>query len=813
MTRVENVKKNTGAATARGRGTYSAQACNVCRIKKSKCDGVRPVCESCSIGGRQSECSWGREPARKPRTEAHFESLRKRIDALEEYVVLLESMLDKCRLEHNGVDAQAWLQFKPLDVESAAVDDVQLGPEHDDDDMEPELGGAIAQELCVGSTHDLTYEKGIFISHGNTAPFRFVSQSGTLALPPASRFPAITEHPEATYTLLVDGVGDTPFNPDFDWSRHLPSVVPLDRRTHDKLLDLLFKFFTSWCLRIIPAFSCETCIPLQTAHYSPMLHNALLALATAFSDDLRIRDLKARQYFAVAAKNLIESECQKPNLSVVHALSILGSFHSSQGDQTLGYLYFGMSARMSQALGLNIECSPWVRSGLINEYDMLDRYWAYWTTFTQDVCWSLYVGRDFYSHLDELPWHYLPAGIPPQPNLLSKTFAATCELLRIARRIMDVVYGFCLNLNRSINDVDSDWASLELNTWKGQLSPDIDITIKSRPTATPHLLMTHLAYWWLFILLHRPFYHRRPRPIHSSDKDIDHAKLCKRAAENIMELLGTWRTLYTLRYVPITLIQTIFSAGTIYLLTAVHATTGLRVFETSLEHSLSQANLCIQYLLETGKSWQCATNIAGILRNLLQEQRGSARLIPQLAEPTAASPSTSSGRGASRRRRGRSASTKSIDRTRTRGSTPASTAQANPVSVPISPLLMTSLSLSSPSLTALPSPPSNPTLSATPPVPPIPIEQTPQLNPFDSLFDDPNIFSMDSTRLLAMLGGQTFPDTPFVASFSANNINGNIEMDHTYASTRDEEMHGLDADGGILDEELRDIWERYFGNI
>jgi hypothetical protein len=79
-----------------------------------------------------------------------------------------------------------------------------------------------------------------------------------------------------------------------------------------------------------------------------MLHNALVALALAFLDDAKFRDFKARQYFADKAKSYLEAECQKPNISVVQALSLIGSFHSSQGDQTLGYLYFGMSARVSQ---------------------------------------------------------------------------------------------------------------------------------------------------------------------------------------------------------------------------------------------------------------------------------------------------------------------------------------------------------------------------------------------------------------------------------------------------------------------------------
>jgi hypothetical protein len=76
-----------------------------------------------------------------------------------------------------------------------------------------------------------------------------------------------------------------------------------------------------------------------------MLHNAIVALALAFSDE-PFRDLKTRNRYADTAKSFIESECRKPNLSVVHALSVLASFHSSQGDQTVGYMYFGMSSSL-----------------------------------------------------------------------------------------------------------------------------------------------------------------------------------------------------------------------------------------------------------------------------------------------------------------------------------------------------------------------------------------------------------------------------------------------------------------------------------
>ena len=87
-----------------------------------------------------------------------------------------------------------------------------------------------------------------------------------------------------------------------------------------------------------------------------------------------------------------------------------------------------------------------------------------------------------------------------------------------------------------------------------------------------------------------------------------------------MELLSTWRTLYKLRYCPTTLIQTVFSAGTVYLLIAMQACSGTRVARKELKHSLDQETLVQQYLQEIGVSWNCATHISVTLRRLMDEQ-------------------------------------------------------------------------------------------------------------------------------------------------------------------------------------------------
>ncbi|KAJ7016713.1 hypothetical protein C8F04DRAFT_926102, partial [Mycena alexandri] len=48
--------------------------------------------------------------------------------------------------------------------------------------------------------------------------------------------------------------------------------------------------------------------PPRTPHYSPMLHNALLAISAVSSDDPHLRDAKTRDRFAQAAKTCLETE-------------------------------------------------------------------------------------------------------------------------------------------------------------------------------------------------------------------------------------------------------------------------------------------------------------------------------------------------------------------------------------------------------------------------------------------------------------------------------------------------------------------------
>lgn len=109
--------------------------------------------------------------------------------------------------------------------------------------------------------------------------------------------------------------------------------------------------------------------PPITPHYSPMLHNAILSLAAVYSDNPGIRDSETRQHFANAAKAYLEVDCKKPNLSLMHALTFLGSFYTNEGDRIQAEMFIGSSTSyyfspphqhsfvgMSKSIGTIREC-------------------------------------------------------------------------------------------------------------------------------------------------------------------------------------------------------------------------------------------------------------------------------------------------------------------------------------------------------------------------------------------------------------------------------------------------------------------------
>ncbi|KAF8216722.1 hypothetical protein K438DRAFT_1925784 [Mycena galopus ATCC 62051] len=650
-----------GFANPRSRGPYSTQACSICRAKKTKCDGVKPVCGSCVDCGRDDECSWGRDSTKKPRTEAHFESLRKRLDTLQTYVDLLERRLAKCICQ----DISSHLQFRPDEQSEEGGSDILNSDEE------------ITQELTV-PTQRLKLADIDPLLHGaifSSAPSK------------PAKIPEVFENPTASYVLQVDGVDISQSHPDIDWSRHLPPEVAMDRREHDQILErgsklhnvFLPPVFFRDMYRALSVPQSEE--PPATPHYSPMLHNAILAVSATLSDNAYLRDVKTRQYFVQKAQACFDFK--KPDHSMVHAMEYIGMFYTDCGDQVPAELYFAMGSRLCWILDPGVNATQQVEAGLITHDEMVGRNWAYWSRFSmvsasyssfhtntgpQDVLLALFWGKDFPqprntpmpfvdSVMDQIPWYYAPAKLPPQGNYQTLVLFEMSALITIACQIADVINQLRRSTRPNVTKVAEHVTKidLELNNWKSRLPEPLEITLVNRDSSTAHRLMLHLGYWWCFITLHRPFFNRRMQPIQKSDPQVDHVKLCIRAAENVLELVETWSSLYSMRLASFKVSGMVFSAATVFFLRALQATGSSRTAHGVLNMALAQVETCIRYMREMGETWASAKRSGDMLQTALDQrlkpiiarrlaQRGE--LIPT-ANPIANSPPISAPQQAS----------------------------------------------------------------------------------------------------------------------------------------------------------------------
>src|SRR5436190_13590023 len=86
-----------------------AQACDRCRSKKIRCDGIRPCCTQCSNVG--FECKTSDKLSRRAFPRGYTESLEERVRSLEAEVRELKDLLDE---KDEKIDVLTRIHSKPL---------------------------------------------------------------------------------------------------------------------------------------------------------------------------------------------------------------------------------------------------------------------------------------------------------------------------------------------------------------------------------------------------------------------------------------------------------------------------------------------------------------------------------------------------------------------------------------------------------------------------------------------------------------------------------------------------------------------------
>jgi hypothetical protein len=87
--------------------------------------------------------------------------------------------------------------------------------------------------------------------------------------------------------------------------------------------------------------------PSRTSRYSSLLHNAILACACDLSDDPRATDPANQRRLEERCQRELFIEAERPTLSTVHGVMLIGNYVTSCAQHGLGYMYTGIGIRMS----------------------------------------------------------------------------------------------------------------------------------------------------------------------------------------------------------------------------------------------------------------------------------------------------------------------------------------------------------------------------------------------------------------------------------------------------------------------------------
>ena len=564
-----------------------------------QCDGCKPKCLNCEL--YHDECTFVfHNDKRKPYPKEY-------IDALTSRISILENLLTKANIDHSNI--------QPDTVKQPS-----------EDTSNANLATAAAAKLVepTRSTNDyvdrLTDRVGQ-LSMTNIG-LRYYGPTSNLHLLSSIIW---TRRPNSNIEFkgraAVDAAG-------------LSYNVDPVRRDH--LLNLYWTwqhpFFNvvkkSIFLRDMHLY--ETGRASQAKYYSPLLLNAILALAALLDDEY-----DEGEAFHLKARVLIDIEVEDPRITTIQASAILGLFEGVCDRDTRGWIYTGMSIRMAVDMGIHLNCDCWVEKNIISKEEADMRKFTFWGCFVLDRLWSFYMGRpasirlgdvsldrpaeqDATPEEDNEPWvPYVSRNVPLKPiwneftapSRLNLTMVYLVKLTEMIAEIQETMYSGAEGLRPDLWSFASKM-HVNLTNWYTTLPSPLLCSANSQRPVISHIVVLHLQYHASLILLHRPFL-----KIQGANVTPNHAKdVCRTAATNITNLVEKYRlSWYSMRRINTMSVHIIFTAATVHLL---NAWCDIGTYKSNATQGLKT---CCLALSELGQTYETAKRTLAVLTCLINK--------------------------------------------------------------------------------------------------------------------------------------------------------------------------------------------------
>ncbi|KAI9802982.1 MAG: hypothetical protein M1825_002215 [Sarcosagium campestre] len=497
-----------------------AQACDRCRSKKIRCDGVRPCCSQCANVG--FECKTSDKLSRRAFPRGYTESLEERVRSLEGEVRELKDLLDEkeekidllSKVRSNSIFSQTQNQIPCSEKQSLSIPPPSLssakGTESGSDSSKHGIDCARSTSSSLASSSPRSNYSGGSSITGLVEIFqRKVRESG-------KQCPDVK--PESFYASLPR-------------LATLSSETPRAMRVPPRLVadHLINVYFQEWAL-LFPIVHRPSVIKLYESFMSDpdsigIQHQTLLQLM-----------------FAVAA---VSNQAKFPQETEILNQRWETGLENISRDCSLLLQYKSRGIALSNQLGLHIDPS----SGPLDALSTETRKKVFWSLYTVDCFSAATLGLPRSLNGEKIHVRY-PVDIddeyvtedgflPNPPGESSKTSSAIAlfKLARILAQILDTVYLDAGSREVTLDHLDHLQGTLE--TWISGLANHLRLLfVQDKPStkviSSPSLILS-LAYNYVRTLVNRPAIDSRSRTL-SSPSVMAMADSCKRMVQ-IVQLL------------------------------------------------------------------------------------------------------------------------------------------------------------------------------------------------------------------------------------------------------------------------------------
>lgn len=373
---------------------------------------------------------------------------------------------------------------------------------------------------------------------------------------------------------------------------HLQTSEAWTRVTRDAaFVEHLLSLYFCWAHPYYVLFSKELFLDDmakgRSKYCSPLMVNALLAFACAYSDRLEARENPsdhgtAGDHFFAEAKRLL-NENESSNLTTVQALALMGLRQASCGRDSSGFQYAGRCIRMLIELGLHLSFAS--ASDMISSTELEVRRITFWGCFINDTTWSICIGRiaqlprtairldlpNVIEQHEQKPWMpYTDYGVMNIPGTEQPTLATTLmrAMSSLSEIVNDTVFMFYAPRERFTSKKLLDFYA-RYTRWFNNLPDKLGL----RDDSTPQVLLLHAYYHTVVLHLFRPFL-----KVDLANSKISPRDICTSCASTGSSIFGTYRQLYGLRRVPLTATHILLSTSIIHLLDLPNASSAQDLF-------------------------------------------------------------------------------------------------------------------------------------------------------------------------------------------------------------------------------------------